>query len=184
LSLPDHVQQVLKEIQERLRSRGVKASWTKSGNLHLSLKFLGNVQVQGLYPIISAMNNAAESFFSFQLSAGGLGFFPGIKKARVIWSGIGGRTDNLENICKSLESHLQAVGIKKEKRRFSPHITLGRSKSFLSPAELISLIRECKDTRSRSFEPAGLDLFKSELTPFGAIHTPLSRAKLSPKEKK
>ena len=179
LSLPDHVRKGLAQIQARVRSRGIKASWTKPENLHLTLKFLGNIQIQDQGSLISAMKDTMTGFPSFELSAGGLGVFPNVKKARVLWTGIGGRTDLLENIFKCLEGYLHVLGIKREKHRFSPHITLGRIKALILPAKLIPLIQECKDIRSRPFEFESLDLFKSELTPLGAIHTRLFQARIN-----
>ena len=132
LSLPGHVQQVLEEIQVLLRSRGIKASWTKPGTFHLTLKFLGNVQA--LDSLVSAMNNSVKGFSSFQLSAGGMGVFPGIKKARVIWSGIGGRTDVLENIFNSLEYNLQALDIKRKNAGFLPTSPLEEVNPFFLQA--------------------------------------------------
>jgi 2'-5' RNA ligase len=179
ISLPDHVRQALEQLQAGVRSQGINASWTKPENLHLTLKFLGNILVQDMEPIISAMNQTIAGFSKFELDTGGLGVFPSVKKARVLWAGIGGRTDILESLWNSLESSLEVLGIKKQEHRFFPHITLGRIKRPIPPVELISLINECKDIRSRSFEPAGLDLFKSKLSPFGARYTRLFQAKIN-----
>ena len=180
VSLPDNAIQILEEIQEKLKFKGIKASWVKPENLHLTLKFLGNVPVQDIDPVFSTMHNVVSDFSKFELSAGGLGVFPGVKKGRVVWAGIGGRTDILKNLFQSLEDHLLLLGIKKERQRFSPHITLGRIKTPVPPAELIPLIQECKDIRSRSFKLGSIDFFKSELTPFGAIHTLLLQAEIKP----
>lgn len=176
ISLPGQVKEVLGKIQNQLKGRGIEAAWTRPETLHLTLKFLGNIPCRDLQLFQGAMVQTADQFSPFELSVGGLGVFPGIRQARVVWAGTGGRTDILENLFKRLEESLGPLGIERETRRFSSHITLGRIKKPVAGPVWIDLIQACKDIRSPSFEVQGLDLFKSELRASSAVHTRLFQA--------
>ncbi len=178
ISLPGSIQQVLERIQAELRLKGIKASWAKPGSLHLTLKFLGNVPGE-IESIKAAMVKTTDCFSRFELSLGRLGVFPNVKKPRVLWAGVEGQTDTLEQLFKVLEIHLQALGWKKERQRFSPHVTIGRIKKQISPVPFIRLMKEDKQIVSPLFEVPGIALFKSELTRSGAIHTCLFQAKIN-----
>ena len=179
ISLPDPVKQVLGKIQNRLRDRGIAATWTRPETLHLTLKFLGNIPFQDLELFKAAMIQAADQVSPFELSVGGLGVFPGIGKARVVWAGTGGCTDILENLFKALELSLGPLGIEKETRRFSAHITLGRIKKPVPGPVWIDLIQACQDIRSPLFKVQCLDLYKSELRASSALHTRLFQARFA-----
>lgn len=179
ISLPNPVKQVLGKIQNQLRDRGIGAAWTRLETLHLTLKFLGNISRRDLEFCKAAMVQTADQFSPFELSAGGLGVFPGIGRVRVVWAGTGGRTDILENLFKALELSLGPLGIEKETRRFSAHITLGRIKKPVPGPVWIDLMQACKDIRSPFFKVLGLDLFRSELRASSAVHTRLFQAKFA-----
>ncbi len=174
ISLPGS-RQVLERIQAELRLKGMKASWTKPGSLHLTLKFLGNLPSNEIEPIQAAMVKTVDPFSRFELSLGRLGVFPDVKAPRILWAGVDGGTDTLEKLFKTLEIHIRALGWKKERQRFLPHITLGRIRKPIFPSRMINLLKD-RQIGSHLFEVQGITLFKSELTPSGAIHTPLFQA--------
>ena len=176
ISLPGSIRQVLKRIQGDLKLRGMKASWTKPGSLHLTLKFLGDLPSEEIESIKDAIVQAVDGFSRFELSLGRMGVFPNVKAPRILWAGVGGETDTLERLFKALEIHIQALGWKKERGRFFPHITLGRIRK---PNPVIRSMKEDIESNSHLFEVQGITLFKSELTPSNAIHTPLFQAKLN-----
>ena len=107
-----------------------------------------------------------------QLSAVGIGVFPSVKNARVIWAGIRGHTDLLENLAVQLNKALnEQLGLKLEKRRFSPHLTLVRVKQKIAPAKMVQLLEKFTEDQSDKFFVSDLNLFKSELKANGAIHS-------------
>ncbi len=175
ISLPGSGQ-VLERIQAELRLKGMKASWTKPGSLHLTLKFLGNLPFNEIESIQAAMVKTVDPFSRLELSLGRLGVFPDVKAPRVLWAGVDGGTDTLEKLFKTLEIHIRALGWKKERQRFLPHITLGRIRKQIFPSRMINFLKEDRQIGSHLFEVQGITLFKSELTPSGAIHTPLFQA--------
>lgn len=178
ITLPGEAKQLLGQIQSRLKSKGIKASWPKKESFHLTVKFLGEVDPDSIQPLKEAMAEVASDFSGFDLWVGGLGFFPSVKKARVLWAGVGHDTDILENLERRLDARLQYLGIKMEKKRFFPHITLARVKKHISPGLLISLMQDCDKIRSRPFRIKAIDLFYSELSPRGACHTRLFRSRV------
>lgn len=171
ISLPESIKFFLQNLQEELKKAGVKASWPNPGSLHLTLKFLGNVNISKVDTIKDCMKKAVTGISTHTLSSSGIGVFPSVKNVRVIWSGTRGQTDILEKIVSRLEILLfEDMGIKKENKRFSPHLTLARVKSPVSPKIMIRLLQEFKAFCSEDFLVSDIQLFKSELTSFGAIH--------------
>ena len=179
VSLPGPVKQELKQLQARVKKMGVHASWPRPEAFHLTLKFLGDVSLGHMGSIQRCMEKAASQSAGFQLKAQGLGIFPSVKRPRVIWAGVGGRTDLLEQVFNNLEKGLAPLGFQKQGQRFSPHFTLARVKhKTADPVDFVRLIRECSDVRSMPFSVATIDLYKSRLTSRGAIHEKLFEARI------
>lgn len=171
ISLPEPIKFFLQTLQGELKKSGVKASWPNPGSLHLTLKFLGNVNIGEIDTINACMKKAVTGISTHTLFSSGIGVFPSVKNARVIWSGTRGQTDILEKIVTRLEVLLfEEMGIKKENKRFAPHLTLARVKSPVSPKIMIRLLQEFKDFCSEDFLVSDIQLFQSKLTSSGAIH--------------
>ena len=172
--LPPSVNRWFRQYQAGLKKEsGIRASWPKPDPLHITLKFLGEIPPEQIPHIQAGMVRAVEQICpgSIELNCSGLGVFPSVKKARVLWAGILGNTDILENLAKELEQQLHVqLGIKREKRRFSPHLTLARVKGNVHPKKIIGLMRKFEDTHSDSFQVSEINLFKSELHASGARH--------------
>lgn len=179
ISVPGYVKDELRRIQARLKKENIHATWPRPETFHLTLKFLGNVPETSVPGIQAAMDSLRGGYPDLELTAGSLGVFPWIKKARVAWAGIGGRTDRLADLFHALESNLSQMGIKKERRRFSPHFTLARIKQPVRPGKWIDLMGQCKQMRTPPFQVEQLHLFRSRLNPAGAVHTRLYSIKLS-----
>ena len=126
------------------------------------------------------METVTENSVALSLSAGGVGVFPSVKKARVVYAGIKGETDRLAALHKTLDADLAGQGFKKEERRFAPHLTLARIKTKSNPSSLVHLIRTFQDRQSEGFTTSSMSLFKSDLTPRGAIHTELFTSRFGP----
>lgn len=147
--------------------------------MHLTIRFIGETAKEDVEKIIRAMKEAAIACEPFTLSAGGLGVFPGIKKARVIWAGVKGQTDHLEKVQMLLEKHLDQQGIKGPPPPFSPHVTLGRLKKKMAHRALANTIQNFQQTASDPFRINQMVLFKSDLRHSGAVHTPLFEVEFS-----
>lgn len=179
IELPEAVASLLGKVQQDLKALHLKAGWVHPQNIHLTLKFLGNINTDDIDKIDMAMKAAAGEFEPFTLTVGGIGFFPGIKRPRVIWVGVGGQTQDLFALQRSLEDRLAAAGFPKEKRSFKGHLTLGRFRKAPDPAAISRVIQECTDIGKEEFKTRRIVLFKSELKPSGAVYSQLLEIELS-----
>ena len=181
IELPDEITVFINKIQERLRSYGFKARWVRPGNIHLTLKFLGDINKENIIKAGDAIIRAASESASMSLGAKGIGVFPGVKRPRVIWTGIAGGTKELTALQKILAEKLETVGFPKEKRPFKGHLTMARIKRKIDARRLIDAMKEFGKFESKMFTADEVVLFKSELRPSGAVYTKLMSAVLGAK---
>lgn len=178
ITLPRNVTARIENIQSGLKDRGVDIRWVPPENIHLTLRFLGDISLKMRKEIETAIEATGNGFSPFKIGVKGIGVFPGIRNARVVWAGIFGEIDTLFTLQRILECQLSNVGIKREKRPFKAHLTIGRIKKKIDPAHLLSCIDACSDFEIESFCIDRVILFKSELKPTGAVYTPIYQSKL------
>ena len=177
--LPDAIRVFLEKIQAELKISGIKAAWPNPDTFHLTLKFLGPVSKDRLSAVRTVMEQFSGYCPNLFLTVGRIGVFPGVRNARVIWTDIGGQIRRLTDIFKELDRALRSLDFPGQPWRFSPHITLGRIKSRVSPGVMIPLLKRFENIRSEKFKATGLILYQSRLTSEGAIHTRLFEVKLT-----
>jgi 2'-5' RNA ligase len=175
VELGPHVVESLSRVQEELRDAGAKVKWVAKRNLHLTLKFLGDVEYEKVSEISRVITDAVADTRPFALRVHGIGTFPkGRKTPRVVWAGVEGDIETLEKIYARLNEELVGFGVPYEKRRFSPHATIGRVRSSAGTQRLVEAIRSHEDTPFGETEVSGLVFFMSELTSTGPIYTALA----------
>ena len=179
IELPDHVVSSIRTAQEGLRSRGFNVKWVRPENIHLTLKFLGDIHTADLKKVGDAIAESVKVHAPVSLSAKGIGVFPGIKSARVIWVGLAGQHKELLELQNRVENELAGIGFPMEKRPFKGHLTLGRAKQKIEPRRLMEAIEEFGGFESKPFVADAVVLFKSELKPTGAVYTKLMSAALN-----
>lgn len=187
IELPAPVTHYLAEIQDTLKSRAPRRAirWVAPESVHLTLKFLGDVPAAYQAAIHERLEQAVEGHAPFELAAGEIGCFPSPQRPRVIWTGVHQETPALHALRDSVEEHIAPLGYPTETRPYHPHLTLGRVRRNInrSTAQQIGkLIRENNFKARRRWTVQQVTLFRSELTPQGAIYTPLSHAALPPAE--
>ena len=159
---------------EALRDRGVKASWARPSTIHLTLRFLGDVDDERLADVVSATERAAAVAQRFEFVTTGLGAFPSPARPRVVWAGVEA-PDALYELRSALDVELESAGFARERRRFHPHVTLGRIRSSVGGlAELLSETPLPAETT----RVAAVLVMKSTLAPSGAIHEIVSQVVL------
>ena len=168
----------LSSLQAVLKKSDADVKWIDPQIIHLTLKFLGNVDDKKIKDVQNLLNDVAKNFSPFVLSLKGIGAFPKLDYPRVIWVGVDEGKDEASQLAKELEDVLEKIGIPKEDREFHPHITLGRVKSPKNKDRLKSVIEATKFEPSSKIAVEHLTLFKSQLTPQGPIYTPLFIAKM------
>jgi 2'-5' RNA ligase len=171
--LPENVIVSLKNLQHALKQYDINIRWVNPKNIHLTLKFLGDIPLKKCPEIESVIRSATKTFNPLALSVKGIGVFPGIKNARVLWTGLDGEVETLAKLQQSLETQLVCLGLKKENRPFKAHLTLGRIKKRVAPAQLLEAIRACYEFGPINFNANQVVLYKSDLKSTGAVYTAL-----------
>jgi len=161
----------LSKVQDRLAKTGAALKLIKLENIHITMRFLGNVQPNMVDRIHREMEQVA--FTPFDVEIRGVGAFPKLKYPRVVWVGIQKGTDNLKDVFNQLEPRLRKLGFKPDSKGFSPHITIARVKTSLNKVELIRCINELANSEFGVLKADCLKLKKSVLTPKGPIYSTL-----------
>ncbi len=179
IELDDTLKKGLVETQNLLRSKGIaeQVRWVKPGGIHLTLKFLGKVPAERINDIVVAITGASRGIGPFALTFGGLGCFPTPSRPNVIWIGVDGDTKTLAHLQESIESSLALLGYPPEKRKYSPHLTLGRVARRVETEErrrLGGLIGMQSVDRLGQMTVHQVSLMQSELSPTGAVYTRLA----------
>ncbi len=170
INLPDTLKESIGESIRQYKSFGVYVKWVHSKKIHITLKFLGEIDENKIVEIEDAIQKVASQYRPFQLSVEGWGGFPNLHKPRVFWTGIQQGKEHLITIAKDLETYLEPLGFEREKRSFSPHITIGRVKS-LSGIHKLTETMEKQQFQKTAFEVKQIEFIKSELTPRGPVYT-------------
>lgn len=171
IDLPERVRSALGEAQKVLKLQGFRVKWVRPSSIHLTLKFLGSTAVADVDKIVAAMALAAQNCTPFSLAAKGIGVFPDIRRARVIWTGLTGGLETLQQMQQSLDGHLADQGFAPENRDFKAHLTLGRVKGKINSNHLKAALIELAGFESKPFDVSRMILFKSELRAGGAVYT-------------
>ena len=180
IELPADVRKRIKEHIDRLRDANpeARASWNREENLHLTLKFLGDISVAKVEALSDAAQHAANKVSPFKLIVGGCGSFPPRSQPRVLWIGTGDPSGNLDELHRALEEECARKGFAHEKRPFHPHLTLARVRKPQGSRQLASLHKEL-GFHSEKVSVSGIGVIRSELRTEGSNHTVVSRHKLA-----
>ena len=155
----------------------VRASWDRPEKMHITLKFLGEIEVSRVEALSRAAERASREVEAFTLSIAGAGAFPTRGLARVLWLGIEDETGSLARLQSALETESEREGFRREERSFHPHLTIARLRK---PEGARKLARLHQDTgfEAVSFPVSELLVIRSELGPQGSRYTEISRHKL------
>ena len=181
IKLPKEIRDTLVRLQEQLKTSKADVKWVEPQNIHSTLKFLGEIEDKKLEGIITIMEDVAGDKHTYDIRISSLGAFPNISSPRVIWVGIDKGDSETKEIAKELEEKIAKLGIPKEDRPFSSHITIGRTRS---PINRERLIRDLNNLQLKfaqenlEFLVTKITLFKSTLTPKGPIYEALKEANL------
>lgn len=179
LPVPQAVTGFLEQIQERLRPSVANVRWVPVENVHLTLKFLGDIDPAMVPAIVTQVDAAARTIHPFTLVAKGVGGFPNRRQARVVWVGLAGDLEALESLHHNLESGLATLGFKRDHRAFRAHLTLGRMRRPAASKTLGDLLEPLTAEASAPFGVDQLRLYRSVLKPTGAEYTLLHAAHLA-----
>jgi len=178
IELPETVKSALAQIQDELkREMYTCVKWVNPCSIHLTLKFLGEVEKTKIQSISTVVKEASLPSKPFKLSIDKSGVFPNMRRPRVIWAGIVGELDALNTLQQSIENQLVPLGFPLEKRRFSPHLTLGRVKDGTSLQDCSRLgqsVSSLKIVSKPVFEICSVSFMQSVLSREGATYSCLA----------
>ncbi|MEW5952377.1 MAG: RNA 2',3'-cyclic phosphodiesterase [Bacillota bacterium] len=176
INLPVPARAYLGDMISRLRSVPADVKWVEEQNLHLTVKFLGDVPANRIALLTAAVKDAASGAERFSLSIQGLGFFPAASRPRVMWAGLTGDLDKLKKLRRQVEGSLVPLGFAPEDKRFLPHLTLARFRSVRGTEELTGLAGQLAvGTAWGPVVVKELDLMESKLTSQGPVYTVLDK---------
>ncbi len=178
IELPEAIKQGIAKVQEQLRETGASANWTRPEGIHLTLKFLGEVEEAKTQEIMRMFAGATQGIGKLNLEVAGAGAFPNVKNPRVLWLGVTGDIEKLGLLQAAVEDAMVKLGFEREERAFSPHLTLARIK-FPKPRDNWQRkIEGIRDVKLGGFEADRVSLMKSELRREGAVYTEVGRVEL------
>jgi 2'-5' RNA ligase len=167
----DLVLRRLSEVQKTLINTGADLKLVEPKNIHVTMRFLGDISPTSVDAIYEEMKKV--TFKPFDIELKGLGAFPTLKYARVVWIGIQKGAQELKDVFDQLEPRLQRLGFRPDPKGFSPHLTIARVKSGRNKAELAIHIEEMTNYECGIIRAEYLRLKKSVLTPKGPIYSTL-----------
>ncbi len=175
ITVPERVKARVLDVQEQLRRLLPEpaARWTKPEQLHLTLRFLGNVESARAGALTEALRGACSGFGALQLRASGIGFFPRPRSPRVAWVGVAAQEDRLRPLFSRVQEVTNAFTTEDPEKNFSGHITLARIKS-VRPGEIQSLISAAADWDQLVFGEwiaSEIEIIRSQLSPQGARYS-------------
>lgn len=181
LSLPADIIDHMSGLQSALKARGLRLRWVKPQNVHLTLKFIGELPVAAVADVGLALRRVGMETAPLALTVQGMGAFPGIRRARVLWVGLGGEVEALQSLYSRIEDELADLGLAREKRGFKAHLTLARMKEPVDSRDLLAAVEETGNYEPRPFWARRLILYKSDLRPQGAVYSPMVEIDLDTK---
>jgi 2'-5' RNA ligase len=173
--LPVDIKRIIMAISEDVRQLPLDVRWVNVTNIHITIVFMGDVQEEQIKPIQGIIRDVCLGYGPFSIAIKGIGLFGSRRNPRVLWIGLDGAIDRMGYFRDDLQKKLRSFGIKEEKRRFKPHLTLGRfRKGARAGAHLNDFLSNHHDLTSPDCTIKELVLFKSDLRPGGAVYSKLN----------
>jgi len=183
IELSDELKAGLRQLEARLRlGEPPWVKWVDPNSIHLTLNFLGNINVDRIGEITRAIEEATRGIAPFYLEVKDLGAFPNLRRVQVVWVGISGEVDKLVQIQQHIDAHLTFLGFASEARPFTPHLTLARLRNGASLDErqrFGQLIANTGFEAAYTIEVASISPMRSQLTREGAIYSRTSSVGLN-----
>ena len=174
--IPEAVRHALVGEIDRLRRALPPARWIRPENLHVTVKFLGNVEPARLKRLNQGLAERLEELEPVAFRLGGAGFFPSASQARVAW--VGGRADGVEDVVAEVEAVAAMLGFPRERNEWRLHLTVARLDSAWPRYAAEELLAWGEDLALPRFECRELVCFRSRLQSGGPVYTPLERIRL------
>ena len=166
IELPPELKTELAQLQTRLKKASPPVvKWVDPQTMHITLKFLGDTSDAGTDELMLAIEEAAKGVSPFQLAIRGVGSFAASDRTETVWVGVNGDMEQLALLQKNIETNTEQLGYKREKRPFSPHLTLGRVRDEARPSDcqrITRLLTETDFSSVNNIKVTAVNLLKSQ----------------------
>ncbi|MDO8301740.1 MAG: RNA 2',3'-cyclic phosphodiesterase [Sedimentisphaerales bacterium] len=180
LDIDETIQVALADLQKNIRANANlekgEAAWVKPALMHLTIKFLGEIEDEQLPQVCKIVEEIAARHKAFTVEVANVGTFG--KPAKVLWVGIGENSRGLMSLQKDMQEHFAQAGWPKEEREFAGHLTLCRIKSFKAAKKLTQTAAQYAGVPLGSQKIDAICIYKSQLTPEGPVYTLLQKSEL------
>lgn len=174
-----HLERIETDLKRMVANQAVR--WVPVANIHLTLKFLGDVSLNNLDLLKDALHSEVIGHRKFNISVGGIGAFPKIRNPRVVWVGVEG-PEALLTLQRGIENQMDRLGYEPDQRNFSAHLTLGRVSRSARPEDIRSVSQSLEKYKVGFIGITPVDevhLIRSDLQPDGAVYTSLMKVALA-----
>lgn len=174
LELSDEVREHLVVLLHRLQRTNATVKWVEPENLHLTLKFLGEVPEERIELVSETLKAVAQATEPFPFTVRGVGGFPDLRRPRVLWVGVEA-VQPLMRLQQLVEKAMERLGFAPEERAYHPHITIGRVKAMVGMEKVREILGEYVNVKFGEVFASHLTLFRSDLSREGPTYTPLAK---------
>lgn len=179
VEIDSEVRRAAADLVRELSSSGAGVKWVDMDNMHLTLKFLGDVDMRDMAEVCRTVQDAAANVAAFDFTIAGAGAFPTIDRPRTVWLGVAEGAERLIALQDQIDRALKKIGYPAEARGFKPHLTLGRVKRpGPELAELTASLKNWADFEVGRTRIGHVTVFSSQLAPEGPIYHVLASAPL------
>ena len=178
VELSDELAGPVGQLIHQLAPDGPGVKWVEPENLHLTLKFFGDIDELETYDIAKCVSRAIQGTEPFAIRLRGVGAFPGRDRPRTLWVGVEEGKEQLGALQASVENGLGELGYPREARRFEPHLTVGRVRDKVGQRELVSALRRCQEFDCGRAQIDEVVLFSSQLYRSGPVYTRIATCPL------
>jgi len=170
IEIPESIRSALTALSARLRAADVRASWVKPENIHLTLRFLGDIETDDAERLGEMLAADLQGIGPFPVRVRGTGAFPNPRRPSVVWVGMEPFEGPLAQVQSAAEQAARAIGLDPESKAFHPHLTLARIRDGRAAGPLVRLLIQEHEFDAGEFIVEGATLFSSQLNPKGAIY--------------
>lgn len=165
IEIPDNQKKIVWNFIQEFKKLNLPIKWVEYENLHITLKFFGEIDEKKLAQILPVLSSISNSTKSFTMQLENFGCFPNIRNPRVLWTGVSQGTNEIISLAEQLEKNLVKFGFKKESKKYHPHLTIGRIKTFCKVDDIINTA-----VKTEPFNVNEFILFKSTLLSSGPVY--------------
>lgn len=179
VEIPVSIRRRIEELQESLAPAAEDVKWVEPENIHLTLKFLGEVDERDVYTVCKSVEAAVAGTTPFEITVAGVGAFPNANRPRVIWAGVRQGSQEITAIHDAIDESLEGQGYPREDRSYTPHFTIGRIRRTVPNPRLQNALDQQANWEAGSCPVHEVLIMASQLGPKGPQYTVMGRGPLS-----